>query len=301
MFCAYHLTHSFFFFPITDLPVSSTAPCKSKHPEPILEPYIGGISIDDVELSAAELEELGKNIEEPGEVVDLYHLRLPPHKVKENAEKVRPDAKKVKSNANTVQASAINVQASASSIESTPSKSDRNGDAIPSPRRSPRGHALPAKNEGDVFIILKFCITDLVGVDPRLDIPKIMIMAHGDTSRGQSITELRECLEDKSDERLKLQFDLCKSFDYFHLFHPAHVCVFSVLLQGNLLTNVSLFSQGPAHPVAGSWSSFYTTLLPKIHWRKSVMLPWRASRCCRASIQSSGTTWRHWWVPNTPR
>lgn len=125
--------------------------------------------------------EMGANFEEEDEVEDLYHERIP--YFLQPAKAASP----------------------ASVGESTPVKSGVVIDIEESPRRSPRGHSA----DGSLFIIIKFCINDLVGVDPRLDIPKILIMAHGDNLKAQSVTDVKRFLEDKTEKRLMLQFDLC--------------------------------------------------------------------------------------------
>lgn len=175
---------------ITDQSTSSAAACASKDKE--VPPTSNGntsININDIELGMKELLAMTANVEEPEEVEDLYHLRLPPHKRKPAPAK-----------------------ALTASIETTPTKNMSTAiDGTLSPRRSPRGHSTV----GGLYIIIKFSINDLVGVDHRLDIPKIMIMAHKDTKKGQTVKDLRQCLSDKTEDRLKLEFDLCM---YFHVF-----------------------------------------------------------------------------------
>lgn len=146
------------------------------------------INISDIDLDMKELLAMNANVEEPGEVEDLYHLRLPPHK--------RPARAKV----------------TTTNIETTPTKTNSIIDGTMSPRRSPRGHSTIS----GLYIIIKFSINDLVGVDHRLDIPKILIMAHKDTSKGQLVSDLRRCLSDKTEDRLKLEFDLCMYLAPFH-------------------------------------------------------------------------------------
>jgi hypothetical protein len=146
----------------------------TKYPEPIdLEGH--------VKISLEEFQRMGEIQEEEGEVLDLYHEQLL--------------AKKQKQSRN----------APGESGESTPTKNNQPM-CDETLRRSPRSHA----EHGSVFIIVKLCITDLNGVDQRLDVPKVLILAHSQTEKGQTVTELQECLEDTSNERLAVQFDFCK-------------------------------------------------------------------------------------------
>lgn len=143
------------------------------------------ININNVRLSLKELMEMGNDVELPGEVTDLYHTSPP-----------------------TLEMDVPNLepQKTIPAAESTPQKKDIGQASQTTPRRSPRGHSVKSLT----FIVIKFSVTDLSGVDPRLDIPKVLILAQGETDTCQSVGELRQCLEDKSDNRLKHQFDLCK-------------------------------------------------------------------------------------------
>jgi hypothetical protein len=144
--------------------------------EPIDLDGITNLTVEDLKL-------MGENVEEEGEVIDLYH------------EKPAGAKKKLSEPRN----------AAAQNGESTPTKANWSQPS-PEQRRSPRCH----EKHGSVFIILKLSITDLHGVDERLDIPKVLIFAHNQTEKGQTVGELRECLEDTSNDRLAAQFDLCK-------------------------------------------------------------------------------------------
>lgn len=151
------------------------------------------IAITGVQLSYAELLEMGENAERPGEVMDLYHTRPP------TFTKTNPKSK--------------NKTTTPTTVETTPRKEDMASTSQTTPRRSPRGHSL----ECLLFIVIKFSITDLTGVDPRLDVPKILIFAHGKSPRCHSVVELRDCLQDKSNDRLRHQFDMCRSIIYISL------------------------------------------------------------------------------------
>lgn len=176
------LTVYILFGPHEGPPMSSAASSmlKDKNESPAVNEN-SAIDISKVNLSMKDLMEMGANFEETDEVVDLYHERIPYF--------LRPPQ----------------ATAPASVSESTPVKSGAVIDVDASPRRSPRGHCA----DGSLFIIIKFCINDLVGVDPRLDIPKILIMAHGDNQKAQSVNDVKWILEDKTEKRLLLQFDFC--------------------------------------------------------------------------------------------
>lgn len=144
------------------------------------------INILNVKLSLAELMEMGNNAELKDEVVDLYHTS-PPTLLQDEPE--------------------LEPKTTFPSDECTPTKMNSGNTSQTTPRRSPRGHSV----KSCTFIVIKFSITDLVGVDPRLDIPKVLILAQGESTGCQSVVELKECLEDTSNNRMKHQFDLCKS------------------------------------------------------------------------------------------
>lgn len=164
------------------------------------------INIHNVKLSLKELMEMGNDAELPGEVVDLYHTSPPTFM--EDLPLLEPP-------------STIPTE------ESTPKKMDNSNASQTTPRRSPRGHSV----KGLTFIVIKFSITDLSGVDPRLDIPKVLILAQGESTNCQSVTELKKCLEDTSDNRMKHQFDLCKSITFLgHSFDYLFVNCFRHLL-----------------------------------------------------------------------
>lgn len=169
------------------------------------------VDIHNVKLSLRELMEMGNNVELPGEVEDLYHTSP-------------PDL--------TMDVKEVHPQKVVNSEESTPTKRVTALTSLTTPRRSPRGHSVVGLN----FIVIKFSINDLSGVDPRLDIPKVLILAQGESSKCQSVSELRQCLEDTSDIRMKHQFDLCMPFFVSVIF----------------LSLFFAFSQTPAHPVVSN-------------------------------------------------
>jgi hypothetical protein len=150
-----------------------------EHEEPVDLEEVPNLTIEELKL-------MEENVELEGEVTDEYHKQPAGAKNKK------------KSDLSNV---------AADHGETTPTKTNR---IEPSPflRRSPRSH----EEHGSVFIILKLVITDLRGVDTRLDIPKVIILAHGQTEKGQTVAELQQCLEDTSDNRLAVQFDLCRLF-----------------------------------------------------------------------------------------
>jgi hypothetical protein len=143
-----------------------------------------------VEVTSLNMEELmlmGADTEEPGEVLDQFsnppHLRL---------------RKKSQKKAVTI----------VPGLESTPTKAIE-----ASPRRSPRNIS---EADGVLINIIRIVINDTKGVDSRLDVPKILIFSHCDTTLGNDVEALKTVLQDKSDNRLRLQFDLCKLI-YAHL------------------------------------------------------------------------------------
>jgi hypothetical protein len=146
------------------------------------------------ELSVANLLKMGEDIELDNEVKDLYH-QFPPWVPKsKRTEKV--------------------VVTGAASLESTPTKSDRAGAQV-TPRRSPRLHSQGVEGMG--FIIVKLNVTDRTGVHPSIEVPKVMIFAQDNSPRGQEVRDLKLCLQDKSDERFKMTFDLCKYLKLLHI------------------------------------------------------------------------------------
>jgi hypothetical protein len=164
------------------------------NPSPVvddgLKPDDGLQQLVEVDLDWNELKSMGDDIEIPGEVEDLYHN--PPfesRKKKKSAQQQTPSA-------------------TAGSLESTPSKraTDLNQET---PRRSPRLND-DGLHGGVLFNVVRMIVTDTKGVDSRIDIPKVIVFSHKDTPQGQDVDELKRILQDTSESRSKVQFDLCK-------------------------------------------------------------------------------------------
>lgn len=139
------------------------------------------IELEVLGISIQDQQRMSENVELPGEVVDRYHFRP-----------FIPTGKK------------LDKQQAAPDQQNTPTKLTQPQASV---RRSPRHHR---DNEALSFVIIRLVLTDLEGVDPRLDIPKLLILAHGEQEQCQSVQDLLECLTDQSDKRLKHQFDLCE-------------------------------------------------------------------------------------------
>lgn len=158
--------------------------------EKVAVPIQGDYSEEDLDL--VELREMAEDIEEPGEVTDLYH-------------KYPPDLTPC-TQTTTQKRAGIRITTGTTTKEMTPTKSADGVTTTSTPRRSPRLQ----EQQNTVINIIKVNTKDLKGVDPRLDVPKVLVLAHRDTSSGQDVDDLRMMLQDLSDKRLKMQFDLCE-------------------------------------------------------------------------------------------
>jgi hypothetical protein len=162
-----------------------------EHDSPVIDPNAVFVNVD---LDLKDLLSMGEDIELPGEVEDLYHN--PPF-----------DRKK---QSNTKPANQQTSPSKVDNIESTPSKNGNEGNQE-TPRRSPRltDNGL---NGGVLFNVIRMIVTDTTGIDSRIDVPKILVFSHRDTAVGQAVDDLKNLLQDTSDDRSKIQFDLCKLF-----------------------------------------------------------------------------------------
>lgn len=125
------------------------------------------------------MKSMEEDTQEEGEVKDLYHLRPPPHVLRRRR-----------------------AQESSTTQERTPTKT-----ASTEPRRSPRH----LQNNGHTFVIVRIIISDVTGIDARIDIPKILVFSQGDLPSLQSTSSVLKLLQDKSDKRYEHKFDYCKS------------------------------------------------------------------------------------------
>lgn len=145
------------------------------------------IDIDDI-LDLDELREMGENIELLGEVEDLYHKFPPQCAVQKTADKKAATA--------------------SGSLESTPSKQTGLHNSQVTPRRSPRNHS--EKNSDLQFVVIKLHVTDRTDLHHSIEVPRVMIFAHEDSTTGQHVAGLKQCLQDRSDKRFKMKFHLCE-------------------------------------------------------------------------------------------
>lgn len=164
---------------------------------PALKSDINDIVLPDIDIEPSldleELKAMGENVELPGEVQDLYN-EYPPQESKHS------DA--------TRKGSPL----AAASLESTPTKTLVVGTHM-TPRRSPRNHD---QSDNDLqFVIVKLNVTDRSGLHTSIEVPRVLICAHEESTTGQTVLDLKRCLQDKGDRRFKMKFDLCK---YLHCF-----------------------------------------------------------------------------------
>jgi hypothetical protein len=159
---------------------------------PALKSDINDFALPDIDIEPSldleELKAMGEDIEMPGEVQDLYH-EYPPQesKLSDSTRKESPLA--------------------ATSLESTPTKSHHVVTHM-TPRRSPRNHD---QSDSDLqFVIVKLNVTDRSGLHSSIEVPRVLICAHEESTTGQTILDLKRCLQDKGDRRFKMRFDLCK-------------------------------------------------------------------------------------------
>jgi hypothetical protein len=166
---------------------------KRTAPAPALNSAIKNIDLPDIDieqtLNLDELKAMGEDIELPGEVQDLYH-EYPPVESKHT----EPDIK-------------ASAAGGADTLESTPTKSTAAGIQV-TPRRSPRNHEQ--RDEDLQFLIVKLNVTDRSGLHTSIEVPRVLICAHEDSTTGQTVLSLKQCLQDRGDRRFRMKFDLCK-------------------------------------------------------------------------------------------
>jgi hypothetical protein len=150
---------------------------------------VGEYTEEDLEVE--ELRDMADDSEEPGEVSDLYH-KYPP-----DLTPCSPATTKKRSSKKCSPSTAK---------EQTPTKSSVGETNNGTPRRSPRLH----DQQNMLINVIKINAKDLKDVDHRLDVPKVLVLAHRDAPSGQDVDELRIMLQDLSSRRLKMQFDLCE-------------------------------------------------------------------------------------------
>jgi len=96
--------------------------------------------------------------------------------------------------------------------ERTPTKMSNPTSAMntSTPRRSPRNH--PQKDEQTLINVSVFqlVITDLTGVDPRIDVPTTLIIANETSTDVHTASKLLTCLKDTGALRNSITFDLCR-------------------------------------------------------------------------------------------
>jgi hypothetical protein len=144
------------------------------------------------DLDLEERRKMADDIEEPGEVKDLYH-------------KYPPDLTPC-TTSTTQRRAGKRISPVTTSTELTPTKSAVDVNTNLTPRRSPRLQ----EQQNHLVNIIKVNTKDLKDVDPRLDVPKVLVLAHRDATSGQDVDELKMMLQDLSDSRLRMQFDLCE-------------------------------------------------------------------------------------------
>jgi hypothetical protein len=166
-------------------------------PAPAIKCDLKNIARADIDIEPSldleELKAMGEDIEMPGEVQDLYH-EYPPQESK-HSELDRNDS-----------------PLAAESFERTPTKSTADHTLV-TPRRSPRNHD---HSDSDLqFVIVKLNVTDRSGLHDSIEVPTVLICASEESTTGQTVSDLKRCLQDKGDKRFKMKFDLCK---YLHCF-----------------------------------------------------------------------------------